>query len=219
MPAMQFSIGPWSYDSEVVQIASNMVKLHQFFSPYIISLAHQATRDGSPIMRPLWWNEREGFYGGDVVVDDWGKSEVNAGMDEDWMTDEGIVHKRKMLEALYQSESQFLLGDEVLVAPIVRQNSTQRWVLFPAGVWVRGVMRETRWNYGHVFENKKQNNTSKNGNNNQFDKINESIKKTFHSEVHRGGYDDSSVYYAYNSYLVSVPLSELAYFIKISDGF
>lgn len=40
---------------QVVDIALRMTKLHYQYSPLIISLARQATTNGYPINRPLWW--------------------------------------------------------------------------------------------------------------------------------------------------------------------
>lgn len=55
MPALQISYVPWRYDQEVVEHALQLTKLHAQYAPTILALAQQATRDGSPINRPIWW--------------------------------------------------------------------------------------------------------------------------------------------------------------------
>ena len=80
MPALQISFVPWTYDDEVVEHALKMTQLHAQWAPTILALAQQATEDGSPINRPVWWIDP---------------------------TDEVAL----------AVEDQFLLGEEVLVAP------------------------------------------------------------------------------------------------------
>ncbi|XP_078657522.1 myogenesis-regulating glycosidase-like [Branchiostoma floridae x Branchiostoma belcheri] len=100
LPAMQFSIAPWQYDEEVVQISKRYVELHEnFVTPLVLKFAEEALRDGSPIIRPLWW----------LAPSD---------------------------EQAHVEDSEFLIGDEVLVAPILDQGRTFRDVyLPPGGTW------------------------------------------------------------------------------------
>ncbi|CAH1253156.1 KIAA1161 [Branchiostoma lanceolatum] len=100
LPAMQFSIAPWQYDEEVVQISKRYVELHEtFVTPLVLKFAKEALKDGSPIIRPLWW-----LAPGD---------------------------EQSQIE-----DSEFLIGDEVLVAPILDQGRTFRDVyLPPGGTW------------------------------------------------------------------------------------
>jgi len=55
LPVMQFSITPWSYDDEVIQISRKMVELHYNVSDYLLEAANFAVVDGYPMIRPLWW--------------------------------------------------------------------------------------------------------------------------------------------------------------------
>ena len=55
LPAMQFSIPPWDYDRQTIQIALEMMALRRNISRVIIQLALQATQNNDPIIRPLWW--------------------------------------------------------------------------------------------------------------------------------------------------------------------
>jgi alpha-glucosidase (family GH31 glycosyl hydrolase) len=98
MPAMQFSIVPWQYDEEVVNITQKFVKLHEEYSNLIIDLANEAVQTGAPIVRPLWW--------------------ISPLDEESQITD-----------------SEFLLGNNTLVAPILEQNARSRNIYLPAGKW------------------------------------------------------------------------------------
>ena len=98
MPAMQFSIVPWQYDGEVINITQKFVKLHEEYSDLIIDLANEAVQTGAPIIRPLWW--------------------ISPLDEESQITD-----------------SEFLLGNNTLVAPILEQNARSRNIYLPAGKW------------------------------------------------------------------------------------
>ncbi|OWK58745.1 putative family 31 glucosidase KIAA1161 [Lonchura striata] len=53
---MQFSIPPWLYDKEVVEIAQKFTQLHEsLVAPLLLELAGEATDTGDPIIRPIWW--------------------------------------------------------------------------------------------------------------------------------------------------------------------
>ena len=96
MPAIQLSIPPWHYDQEVVQIAHNMLQIRERYADLIVRLAHESTRSGSPIVRPLWW----------LAPTD---------------------------EVAQTIDNEFLLGDSLLVAPVVVRGVTSRLIYFPPG--------------------------------------------------------------------------------------
>ncbi|XP_051924782.1 myogenesis-regulating glycosidase-like isoform X1 [Hippocampus zosterae] len=99
MPAMQFSIPPWFYDDEVVDIARKFTKLHEtLVAPRVLELAHEVLSTGDPIIRPLWW----------IANDD---------------------------EAAYKVDSQFLIGDDLMVAPVLEPGKQERDIYLPAGRW------------------------------------------------------------------------------------
>ncbi|XP_077570996.1 myogenesis-regulating glycosidase-like [Stigmatopora nigra] len=99
MPAMQFSIPPWHYDEQVVEIAQKFTKLHEtLVAPRVLKLAKEVLHTGDPIVRPLWW----------------------------------IAHHD---EAAYKVDSQFLIGDELLVAPVLEPDKRERDIYLPAGSW------------------------------------------------------------------------------------
>jgi alpha-glucosidase (family GH31 glycosyl hydrolase) len=53
MPIVEYSITPWTYDEETVEIAKRYTLLHESLSDYYISLAIDAKEKGEPILCPL----------------------------------------------------------------------------------------------------------------------------------------------------------------------
>ena len=98
LPSIQFSITPWQYDNEVIQICRKMTKLHEDYADTFVSLAKECAETGAPIIRPLWW----------VAPED--------------------------PEAL-QIDSEFLVGNDLLVAPVLEEGDTSRSVYLPDGRW------------------------------------------------------------------------------------
>ena len=100
LPSMQFSIAPWQYDDETTDIALKFVKLHKdFVAPKFIELAKEATQNGYPIIRPIWW----------IAPDD---------------------------PMTFDIDDQFLIGDDLMVAPIVDRGATKRNIYLPNGTWL-----------------------------------------------------------------------------------
>jgi alpha-glucosidase (family GH31 glycosyl hydrolase) len=56
MLAMQFSIAPWDFDAETVAICRKYTDLHVALADERLSAARRAVQDGTPIVRPLWWD-------------------------------------------------------------------------------------------------------------------------------------------------------------------
>ncbi|NXY78004.1 MYORG glycosidase, partial [Glareola pratincola] len=99
MPSMQFSIPPWLYDKEVVEIAQKFTELHEsLVAPLLLELAGEVTDTGDPIIRPIWW-----------------------------------ISPRD--EAAHRIDSQFLIGDTLMVAPVLEMGKQERDVYLPAGKW------------------------------------------------------------------------------------
>ncbi|XP_070592536.1 myogenesis-regulating glycosidase-like [Erythrolamprus reginae] len=99
MPSMQFSIPPWLYDKEVVEIALKFTKLHEsLVAPLLLELAGEITNTGDPIIRPIWW-----ISPGD--------------------------------ESAHKIDSQFLIGDSLMVAPVLEMGKQERDIYIPAGKW------------------------------------------------------------------------------------
>lgn len=53
MPIVEYSITPWSYDEETVDIARKYSLLHMYLGDYYVSLAEKAKENGNPILYPL----------------------------------------------------------------------------------------------------------------------------------------------------------------------
>uniref|UniRef100_A0A8C3XBB5 Myogenesis regulating glycosidase (putative) n=1 Tax=Cyanoderma ruficeps TaxID=181631 RepID=A0A8C3XBB5_9PASS len=99
MPSMQFSIPPWLYDKEVVEIAQKFTELHEsLVAPLLLELAGEVIDTGDPIIRPIWW-----------------------------------ISPRD--EATHRIDSQFLIGDTLMVAPVLEMGKQERDVYLPAGKW------------------------------------------------------------------------------------
>uniref|UniRef100_A0A8C5MZT3 Myogenesis-regulating glycosidase n=2 Tax=Leptobrachium leishanense TaxID=445787 RepID=A0A8C5MZT3_9ANUR len=112
MPSMQFSVPPWRYDKDVVEIAQKFTQIHEsLVAPLILELAGEVTDTGDPIIRPIWW----------ISPND---------------------------EAAHKIDSQFLIGDTLMVAPVLEPGKQERDVYLPAGRW--------RSYKGEVFEKNPQ---------------------------------------------------------------
>ncbi|XP_065335400.1 myogenesis-regulating glycosidase-like [Cloeon dipterum] len=101
MPIMQFSLPPWDFDQETVEIARKLVALHVELADVFYALARQRAASGIPINLPVWWIEPH--------------------------------------DSIAQTiDSEFLLGEELLVAPVLERGATTRDVYLPAGRWREG---------------------------------------------------------------------------------
>jgi len=89
---------PWAFGRNTESIARKFIELRYQLLPYLYGLFAQAHREGTPIMRPLFWH-----YQNDPVA--------------------------------VAASDQFLLGENLLIAPILRQGATARSVYLPRGVW------------------------------------------------------------------------------------
>ncbi|MFP4566453.1 MAG: TIM-barrel domain-containing protein [Spirochaetaceae bacterium] len=89
---------PWSFGTEVEQIARYYVALRYHLLPYIYGLFHDAARHGAPPARPLLWH-----YPAD--------------------------------ERTWNLNDEFLLGPDLLVAPILSPGARARSVYLPEGQW------------------------------------------------------------------------------------
>ncbi|XP_059486374.1 myogenesis-regulating glycosidase-like [Neocloeon triangulifer] len=101
MPIMQFSIPPWDFDQETVEIAKECVELHVKLADSFYALARQRAVAGIPINLPVWW----------------------------------IAPHDSIAQTI---DSEFLLGENILVAPVLEKGATSRDIYLPAGVWREG---------------------------------------------------------------------------------
>jgi len=100
-PIVHFSIPPDSFQNETVASAvSDMMQLRDtVVIPEIDRVLNDSLLRLTPIVRPVWWNEKS---------------------DDD---------------QLFEIEDQFLVGDNILVAPIIIKNSYRRDIYLPRGLW------------------------------------------------------------------------------------
>ncbi|XP_062594222.1 myogenesis-regulating glycosidase-like [Saccostrea cucullata] len=111
LPSLQFSIVPWQYDEEVINLTRRFIQLHEDYTETILKLAREATATGAPIVRPLWW----------------------------------IAPKDEVALTI---DSEFLLGNDILVAPVLDKGASSRDVYLPGGQWndvLRGGVKQGGW--------------------------------------------------------------------------
>uniref|UniRef100_A0A8D8Y1V9 Uncharacterized family 31 glucosidase KIAA1161 n=1 Tax=Cacopsylla melanoneura TaxID=428564 RepID=A0A8D8Y1V9_9HEMI len=98
MPIMQFSIPPWRFSDETVQIVHKFVLLHTIYSDKIVSAMSRAVTDGTPVNLPLWW-----IAPSDPVA--------------------------------LACGDEYLLGEDILVAPVLTKGAVARDIYLPKGQW------------------------------------------------------------------------------------
>lgn len=108
LPSMQYSISPWQYDEDVVDIALRWTSFHEnVITPILLRIIREeVVTEGKPLNRPVWWIAPEDPIA--LVID-----------------------------------SEFLVGDEMLVAPIVTEGALSRDVYLPEGAWYDHLHGET----------------------------------------------------------------------------
>ena len=89
---------PWAFGAEVERLGRRYLELRYRLLPYLYGLFAEASRSGTPVLRPLFWHYPTCLASG-------GCSDA------------------------------FLLGRDLLVAPITQQGATARSVFLPEGVW------------------------------------------------------------------------------------
>jgi len=91
---------PWEFGPEFTKINRASVELRYQFLPYSYSLFREHERNGSPVMRPLWYE-----FPGDTQT--------------------------------YLIADQYMLGSDILVAPVIREGMRTRGIYLPADAeWV-----------------------------------------------------------------------------------
>lgn len=89
---------PWAFGEPYTSLCRTALELRYQLLPYFLTLAHEASVSGAPMIRPLAWI--------------------------------GPTHTESLA-----CDDQFLLGDALLVAPVLEQQATSRAVLLPPGEW------------------------------------------------------------------------------------
>lgn len=124
MPAMQFSIPPWAYDQEVNNSASvnlGSTANSRFpllpYSLQVVQIAQKFTELHENLVAP-----RVLELAGEVLD-----------------TGDPIIRPLWWIaiddEAAYKIDSQFLIGDDLMVAPVLEPGKQERDIYLPAGRW------------------------------------------------------------------------------------
>jgi len=98
LPSLQFSIIPWKFDSQTLELTQKFVKLHESYSKTYKELSERSVSSGEPIIRPLWWAD---------------PNDNNT----------------------FSIDTQFLFGDDLMVAPVVELGAKQRDIYLTSGQW------------------------------------------------------------------------------------
>lgn len=89
---------PWAFGEPYTSACRAAIELRYRLLPYLVTLAHDASQTGAPLLRPLAWLAPE--HTESVACDD-----------------------------------EFLLGDSVLVAPVLSADAHERQLVLPPGEW------------------------------------------------------------------------------------
>lgn len=89
---------PWAFGEPYTSLCRTAIERRYQLLPYLVTLAHESSSTGAPMMRPLAWLAPEDPAS--VACDD-----------------------------------EFLLGNDLLVAPVLVQGAAEREVLLPPGEW------------------------------------------------------------------------------------
>ena len=100
---------PWSHGEQFEAINRASIELRYQLLPYLYSLFYEHEQNGTPVMRPLWF---------DYPLD----------------------------QRTYDIEDQFLVGSDLLVAPVLSEGAVNRSIYFPSGNewrdWWTGMLYE-----------------------------------------------------------------------------
>lgn len=119
MPAVQLSIAPWSFGEAVGDAVAAALRWRtHYFGRRVAAAAPAAAAAGVPIVRPVWW-------GSDA--DATGTAGCGSG--------DGAA--RPLGDDILCIADAFLLGADVLVAPVVAHGVRARDVWLPPGAWRR----------------------------------------------------------------------------------
>lgn len=59
MPALQFSVTPWDFDKETIELSLKFTKLHEEYSDLVVERFNLAVSKGDPVNPPIWWLDPE----------------------------------------------------------------------------------------------------------------------------------------------------------------
>jgi len=99
---------PWCFGAPKGALVTAWIRFRYRLLPYLYTLAHEATANGAPLVRPVWWPLPD------------------TGPDDDPRAADG---------APAEADDAFLLGDALLAAPVTSAGARQRIVHLPSGHW------------------------------------------------------------------------------------
>ena len=96
----------WSYGDKVLEICKRYINIREKLRPYIRQLMEAAHKDGTPVMRPLFYD-----YPHDAQA--------------------------------WEIDDQYMFGSDILVAPVLHDNTHKRDVYLPEGNWTNPFTKQT----------------------------------------------------------------------------
>lgn len=112
MPIIQFSVPPWEYSADCIQLCKKYADLHAELAPQHIAQAENR----QPLVRPLWWLDS---------------------------TDEIAL----------TCADEYLIGEMILVAPIIEAGAIERDIYLPHGTWRSYWDASEIYKGGQILEN------------------------------------------------------------------
>lgn len=95
LPIIQFSLTPWKFDQETIDISRKFTDLHYEYADKIMKEFKDTSH---PVINPIWWIDPEDSVAQTI-------------------------------------DSEFLLGEDLLVAPVLEEGAVSRDIYFPKGSW------------------------------------------------------------------------------------
>ncbi|XP_078732722.1 myogenesis-regulating glycosidase-like [Lampetra fluviatilis] len=137
MPAMQFSVPPWLYDEEVVAIARKFTALREeVVAPVVMAVARAAAQAGGAAAAA---SSSSSSNNGDDVggrgTTSSSKSSPASFSPPTPMIVRPVWWAAPRDRTALRLDSEFLLGDAMLVAPVLESGARARDVYLPAGTW------------------------------------------------------------------------------------
>ncbi|XP_032827542.2 myogenesis-regulating glycosidase-like [Petromyzon marinus] len=132
MPAMQFSVPPWLYDEEVVAIARKFTALREeVVAPIVMAVARAAAQAGGAATSS---SNNSNDIGGRGTTSS-SKSSPTSFSPPTPMIARPVWWAAPRDRTALRLDSEFLLGDAMLVAPVLEAGARARDVYLPAGTW------------------------------------------------------------------------------------
>ncbi|CAN0104997.1 unnamed protein product [Lampetra fluviatilis] len=136
MPAMQFSVPPWLYDEEVVAIARKFTALREeVVAPVVMAVARAAVQAGGTAAAAAASSSNDNNDVGGRGTTSSSKSSPMSFSPPTPMIVRPVWWAAPRDRTALRLDSEFLLGDAMLVAPVLEAGARARDVYLPAGTW------------------------------------------------------------------------------------